>query len=186
MHLHIQVWTFTHSFFHHCAFYCNSYTSSKAKFPSSTSTVYCGFPTNNTTFRLVIGVFGFVTVLILFFHTPLSFVARPIFATYAFLFFAVAVLDINATATGESACLSNFGDTSLKAVIDYSGITLVCSQGRFAALCIFDLIISALFFLVYSAWLFCNDRYVRKGLTNDQKSLLASPSTRKAVPTTEV
>lgn len=134
----------------------------------------------------MIGVFGFVTVLILFFHTPLSFVARPIFATYAFLFFAVGVLDINATATGESACLSNFGDTAMYKVIQSSGITLVCSQGRFAALCIFDLLISALFFLVYSAWLFCNDKYVRKGLTNDQKALLASPSSRKPVPTSEV
>ena len=109
----------------------------------------------------------------LYMDTPLSYFARAIFATYALLFFAIAVLDINATATGESACLDSFKNTGLHDVIVTNNITVTCNSGTYASVCVFDLILSAHFFLIYTAWVLCKDRYdsVARAPSEDQKTL---------------
>jgi hypothetical protein len=128
--------------------------------------------------RFVLCPIGFVTILILFANTPLSFVARPIFVTYALLFFAVGVLDINAVVNGYVACQSNFANTDMHDVIVANQITVSCQQGSYAMVCAFDMILSAQLFFIYTAWMFCKDKYVRKANdhTSDQRALLNTSS----------
>jgi hypothetical protein len=154
---------------------CFRYTSSTIQ---SANLSYCGFPTENTIMRFVFCTTSFVILLILFFNTPLSFIARPIFVVYALLFFAIAVLDCNAVAVGEEACLVSFQNTEIQTVASANNLKLVCQQGSYVTVCVFDLIISGLFFFIYTAWLFCKDKYVRKPNqhTADQKALMQNPA----------
>lgn len=159
-----------------CSTLCRYTSSNKG---TATSSSFCPFPASNSSLRFVICTCGIVTVFILFFNTPLSFVARQIFLVYALLFFAAFVLDCNAVAIGFNNCSGSFVNTNLHDDISSLGLTLTCQPNNYVALCIIDLIISAQFGFVHTVWLFCKDRYVRKTDTADQKSLLHAPPTPK-------
>ena len=123
---------------------------------------YCPFPDANSNFRLIICVFSLVTILILFFKTPLSFFARQVWIVYALLYFAAFVIDIDAVATGYSSCINGFDNTDLNIEIANAGLTLKCDQAMYPGLTVLDLIIVIKFFLLYTAWGLANDQYVVK------------------------
>jgi hypothetical protein len=129
---------------------------------SSSSNSYCPYPTSLSTFRFCICCFSLVTIFILFFKTPLSFFARQVWITYALLFFAAFVLDINAVVTGEATCHQNFVNTNLQDDILKAGLTLSCNLSNYAGLTIIDLVICSHFFLLYTAWALAQDLYGNK------------------------
>lgn len=110
----------------------------------------------------------------LFFHTPLSFLARPIFLIFGLFFFAAAVLDINAVVVGLSACNSKFPNTQLHQDLSSLGLTPSCDSSNYDVMCVVDLIVSAQLLFLYTAWLFCKDKYVRKPgqHSQEEKALL--------------
>jgi hypothetical protein len=123
----------------------------------------------------VILVLGFCTIGCLFFHTPLSFLAREIFVIYGLLFFASAVLDINAGVTGAIACENMFANTKLFDAFKGLNVTSVtCTTENVAALCSIDMVLSIQCFFLHTAWLFCKDKYVRRPgqLSAEEKALI--------------
>lgn len=106
-----------------------------------------------------------------------------LFVIYGLLFFASAVLDINAGYIGITACGNMFANTELNKDLLSIGVTsLSCDSKYVGALCSIDLLISAQFFFLHTAWLFCKDKYVRKPgqQTSEEKALLKkTPSTNK-------
>lgn len=142
---------------------------------SSSNNSYCPYPTSLSTFRFCICCFSFVTIFILFFKTPLSFFARQVWITYALLFFAAFVLDINAVVTGEATCHQNFVNTNLQDDIMKAGLTLSCNLSNYAGLTIIDLVVCSHFFLLYTAWALAQDLYGNKsGKANaNQKTILS-------------
>lgn len=145
---------------------------------NSTSTsiaTYCPWPVANSELRITMTVFSIVTLLALFIKTPLSMVARAIFAVYAFIFFSAFVIDSVAVTVGQNFCSSKFPGTLLNQDMVSVGVTVTCSAGSYEAIPIFDLVLSGLYFLMYTAWHYTTNLYVtnakpeRKGLLSGGK-----------------
>ena len=98
-------------------------------------------------------------MFILFFDTPFSVFARPIFFVYAMLFFAIAVLDINSVAMGASNCTSGFAGTDIGDAITQNALQITCQDNAYETVCIFSIIQTIQYFILYSAWLFCTEKY---------------------------
>ena len=126
---------------------------------TSTLSSFCPYPTSLSTFRFCICCFSIVTIFILFFKTPLSFFARQVWITYALLFFAAFVLDVNAVVTGEATCHEDFPNTQLNDDITLAGLSLTCNLSNYAGLTIVDLVVCSHFFLLYTAWALAQDLY---------------------------
>ena len=126
---------------------------------SSTLPSFCPYPTSLSTFRFCICCLSIVTIFILFFKTPLSYFARQVWITYALLFFASFVLDINAVVTGEATCHLDFVNTQLHDDITLAGLSLTCNLSNYAGLTIVDLVVCSHFFLLYTAWALAQDLY---------------------------
>ena len=136
---------------------------------------YCAYPESNFTFRFCMLCFAFVTIFILYFKTPISFLARQIWLLYALLFFAIFVLDVNATIIGGWTCNQNFANTKLHDDMMKAGVTITCDTSIYAGVTIIDLIICVHFFFLYTAWALTKDLYIPKGgpkPTQDQKTLM--------------
>ena len=142
---------------------------------SSSLNSFCPYPSSLSTFRFCICCLSIVTIFILFFKTPLSFFARQVWITYALLFFASFVLDINAVVTGEATCHSDFVNTQLQDDINLAGLSLTCNLSNYAGLTVVDLVVCSHFFLLYTAWALAQDLYQEK--TNkpnaNQKTILS-------------
>lgn len=155
-----------------------SYTSTTGL--SSTSASYCPYPKSLSTFRFCICSLAVVTIFILFFKTPLSFFARQIWITYALLFFASFVLDVNAVITGADTCHLNFVNTPIKTNILATGVSIDCTtqmSQNYAGLTIIDLVVCAHFFLLYTAWALAPNLYSDKPANkSDQKTILSMAS----------
>ena len=127
---------------------------------SSTTLTSCPWPETNSILRFVVAAIAFVVIILLFFKTLVSVLARPIWVTFALLFFAIFVLDANAAIMGNGACTSGFSNTPLGNDLYSAGVTLSCATSDYAGLVVIDLILSGLFFLLHSAWALCTDLYV--------------------------
>lgn len=136
-----------------------SYTDSHGH--SSSSSTYCAYPDINSNFRMSVCVLSFVTIFILYFKTPLSYVARPIWITYALLYFAIFVLDADASLTGYYTCTSNFANTKLQTDINRAGLTITCDTNKYPGLVVVDMIVTLHFSLLYTAWALATDLYVK-------------------------
>jgi hypothetical protein len=134
---------------------------------ASTKNSYCPYPSSLSTFRFCICCLSIVTIFILFFKTPLSFFARQVWITYALLYFAAFVLDINAVVTGEATCHQNFINTNLQDDISRAGLILSCNMSNYAGLTIIDLVVCSHFFLLYTAWALAQDKYGVKAAKPD-------------------
>eukprot|EP01036_Dinobryon_divergens_P029011 gene29011-38055_t len=135
-----------------------SFTSSAGSSPS-----YCGFPSSNSDFRFIISSIAVVHVILLYFKTPLSLLARPALAMYGFLFFTACVMDSFAISTGQAVCDNNFANTSLSGDIQSKGLTLTCTLSNYSGVAVVDLGIAAIFLILHTAWGLTADLYVKKG-----------------------
>ncbi|RYH20179.1 hypothetical protein EON65_24275 [archaeon] len=145
-----------------------TYTSSSG--PSGSKPSYCPWPEVNSIIRLVATVMSIVTVGLLFIKTPLSIVARPIYAFYALLFFAIFVLDTGVQAAGLALCQKTFVNTLMGQDMAAEGMTLTCSAAGESVIVVFDVIASGVFFVLHSAWALTTDLYVDKN-KSDYKML---------------
>ena len=144
---------------------------------ASKSNSYCPYPSSLSTFRFCICCLSVVTIFILFFKTPLSFFARQVWITYALLYFAAFVLDINAVVTGEATCHQNFINTNLQDDISRAGLILSCNMSNYAGLTIIDLVVCSHFFLLYTAWALAQDKYgVKTATTSSNAKTILSMS----------
>eukprot|EP01038_Epipyxis_sp_PR26KG_P016815 gene16815-23016_t len=132
----------------------------------------CAWPDNNSSLRLTITVTGFCFLLLMYFKTPFSLLARTLMVIYALLFFASFVLDTNAIIIGDQNCSSMFKNTNMHSDFTAAGITLNCSTNDNAVVIVIDLILSFLFFFLHSAWGLTTDLYLDKSGKNDRASLL--------------
>jgi|EP01033_Poteriospumella_lacustris_P017489 hypothetical protein len=140
---------------------------------STDTATYCAWPTANSELRICMTVFSIVTLLALYVKTPLSLVARAIFAVYAFIFFAAFVIDAVAVTVGQDFCSSKFPGTLLNQDMNAVGVTVTCTAGNYEVIPVFDLILSCMFFLLYTAWHFTTNLYVTSTKT-ERKGLLSS------------
>lgn len=145
-----------------------SYSSNTTS--SSTST-NCPWPTPNSELRIVMTVFSIVTLGALYVKTPLSFLARAIFAIYAFIFFAAFVIDAVAVTVGQDFCTNGFTNTLLNTDINSLRLSVTCTVANYEVIPVFDLILSCLYFLLYTAWQFTTNLYV-SGTKQEKKGLL--------------
>lgn len=150
---------------------------------TSSSSAYCAYPDTNSNFRISVCVLSFVTIFILFFKTPLSYVARQIWITYALLYFAIFVLDSDASLTGYYTCTSTFSNTKLQTDIIKAGLSITCDSNKNPGLVVVDLIVTCHFFLLYTAWALATDLYVKTSAParNDTQNTML---TMKNVPVT--
>jgi hypothetical protein len=137
---------------------------------SSDTNSYCPWPTPNSELRISMTVFSIVTLLVLFVKTPFSLLARAFFAIYAFIFFAAFVIDAVAVTVGLDFCNSEFANTSLSADIHAARLSIACVATSYQVIPVFDLVLSCMYFIVYTAWNFTTNLYVEK--TPESKSLL--------------
>mmetsp|Transcript_33787 Transcript_33787/g.24831 ORF Transcript_33787/g.24831 Transcript_33787/m.24831 type:complete len:230 (-) Transcript_33787:22-711(-) len=140
---------------------------------TSSATSYCPWPTPNSELRITMTVFSIVTLLALYVKTPFSLIARMIFAIYAFIFFATFVIDAVAVTAGQDFCNQQFPNTILNQDLKSRKVTLTCSAGNFEVIPVFDLILSCLYFLLYTAWHFTSNLYVT-GTKTERKGLLST------------
>lgn len=127
-------------------------------FQTSTKTI-CPWGSSNNSFRFVILVFSLLSVVALFFKTHFSLFARTVAAFYSLLFFASFVLDANASAVGLAQCSGGFVNTKFNQDLVASNVVLGCTGSDFQGLSFIDLLISALFSLLYTAWGLCTSHY---------------------------
>lgn len=140
---------------------------------SSSENSYCPWPSANSELRITLTVLAMVFVGILYVKTPISLLARIILGIFALLFFAIFVMDANATVTGKTFCSSNFANTVLSQDMASLNMTIACDYTSFEVVTVFDLIMSILFFVLHTAWGMTKDLYVNKNKqTDDQKALL--------------
>ena len=132
---------------------------SKTLIFDSVAKTMCPWGSSNSSFRFVILVFGMLCVFALFFHTKFSLFARSISAGYALLFFAAFVLDSNASAVGLAECNNGFINTKLSQDLLAANVVLSCTNHDYGGLSFVDLLISALFFLLHTAWGMCKNLY---------------------------
>ncbi len=149
-----------------------SYTTADGTASSSSS--LCPWPSENSDLRFTITVIGLVNLGVLFVKTPISLFARILLAAYALLFFSAFVLDASASAVGLTYCKSLFKNSNLNADIQSMNLTLKCDSSDFSGIAVIDLIISALFFMLHTAWGLTTDIYVDRGGKSDEKALLKS------------
>lgn len=127
--------------------------------PNGSNPTFCGYGDANTNLRLVISVFGFVTMLCLYVHTPLSFFARYVYLVYGFLFFTALVLDSNSSSMGDSMCQSGFANTNMMSAIALNDLNVVCNVSVYATVAIIDFILSVQFFFLATSWALCEHKY---------------------------
>lgn len=139
-----------------------AFTYSKPNGYTSSTQTTCGFPSTNSIIRYVISGGGLVATALLFFKTPVSVIARQIWAALGFLYLVVFILDANDTENGITACKDGFANTNLQTDFDSKGITLSCDNSNYAGLAVIDLILCVTFFLLHSAWALTKDLYVVK------------------------
>jgi hypothetical protein len=137
---------------------------------SSGSKSYCPWPQVNSGLRLTATCMAIVTLGVLFVKTPLSLFARPIYAFYALLFFAVFVLDAGVQAAGLAYCEKVFIHSDLNIDITSLGMTISCSSSGESVIVVFNIVASALFFILHSAWGLTNDLYVNHGVERKKLS----------------
>jgi hypothetical protein len=126
----------------------------------SSSLTSCGFPATNSIIRFVVGCMAIVSAAVLFFKTPLSMIARQIWAGAAFLYFTVFILDSNDTEIGSVTCKKTFPNTALTSDLANSNATLQCDSGSFAWLAVIDFMLIVCLFVLHSAWGMTRDLYV--------------------------
>eukprot|EP01031_Cornospumella_fuschlensis_P036159 gene36159-43856_t len=131
---------------------------------------FCPWPEVNSVLRLLATVMSIITLMLLFIKTPLSIVARPIFAFYALLFFAIFVLDTGVQAAGLALCQKTFVNTLMGQDMVAEAMTLTCSATGESVIVVFDIIASGVFFVLHSAWALTTDLYVSSN-KNDYKML---------------
>lgn len=139
------------------------FTFSSNTTSSSSTDTYCPWPTANSELRITMTVFSIVTLGLLFVKTPLSFFARAIFAVYAFIFFSAFVIDAVAVTVGLDFCTTSFADTLLNVDLRSMNINVNCKASNYQIIPVFDLVLSCIYFLTYTAWNFATDLYVERG-----------------------
>lgn len=136
---------------------------------SSSTDAICPWPANNSDLRFTITVISMVNLAVLFIKTPISLFARWMLAGYALLFFSSFVIDAYASTTGLAYCNSRFSNTELSADMESVGMSVTCNSSNFSGVVVIDLLISALFFVMHTAWGLTTDLYVDKNLNKEAK-----------------
>ncbi len=139
-----------------------AFTYSKPSGYTSSTQTTCGFPSSNSIIRYVVSSGGLVAIVLLFFKTPVSVIARQIWASLAFLYLVVFILDANDTENGIAACKGGFTNTNLQTDFSSKGLTISCHNSNYAGLTVIDLILCVTYFLLHSAWALTKDLYVVK------------------------
>lgn len=140
---------------------------------SGMTPTYCPWPQPNSELRLSMTVFSIVTLLALYVKTPLSFLARAIFAIYAFIFFAAFVIDAAAVTVGQQFCTASFANTLLSVDLKSKNLSLTCTTSNYEVIPVFDLLLSCMYFLLYTAWQYTTNLYVNNATKQERKGLLA-------------
>jgi len=139
-----------------------AFTYSRSNGYKSSVETTCGYATTNSAIRYTISSVGILSLLILFFKTPVSVIARQILVMLGLLHLVVFILDANDTEVGLSACNSGFLNTFLNTDLASKGVTLNCTNSSYAVVAVIDFILSVSFFLLHTAWALTKDLYVAK------------------------
>ena len=131
-----------------------SFTYSEGDFKSSKSS-YCGWSPTNSIFRLIVSIFAIITLMLLFFKTSFSYIARTWIIILTILYFTIFVLDAAANYIGLTSCTSNFQGT----VFYRSDITINCDSSYYSMHVFFDIFTSSSLLLLQASWGNCKNLY---------------------------
>lgn len=110
---------------------------------------------------MCISVFGCLSVIALFFDTPVSRrAARTILLFFTSIHFASFVLDASQSIAGGNACSSKFPNTGLGTTI--GGQTIKCNTVNYPGLCALNFIQVVLYYLLFECWSMCGNLYNNK------------------------
>ena len=146
-----------------------TYTTSSGD--TATNYSKCGYPQETTTFRFVITVFGFLTVLSLFVNTPISIFGRYIYTMYGILFYSAMVLDSKSTIDGLMSCRNGFLGTDLSDALKSKMYVLTCNSATYEGVIFIDLFLSVQFFFLATSWSMCQNKYPGRSKSNSQQKM---------------
>ena len=126
----------------------------------------CGWPGQNSSFRMVTIVFTFILLPIMYFDTPVAKFGNIILALFTFFYFGCFLLDANSAVIGYYECDGSFENSQFNEDMLTNGISLTCYQSYYNGTVVIDLMLAVQFWMLFLGWSNCHDLH---GITDPSK-----------------